>query len=524
MVAAEYADGATLVELAPLRDPALVVPAIAIALGMGDRSECPPLLRVQEFLHDRELLLVLDNFEHVVSAAPEVAALLTAAPRLKVVVTSRAVLRLTGEHVYAVPPLALPDASQLPPLDVLAQLGAVALFVTRVRARLGNFRLTATNAPEIAAICLRLDGLPLALELAAARAALLSPRALLARLDHRLALLADGPRDLPERQRTLRATIDWSYELLDVGEQLLLGRLAVFAGGWTLEAAEAVSGMVGATTADVLAGLHALLDKQLVNRSTGAGGEFRFTMLETIREYALERLTARGELEATQQAHAQYFLEFAERAAPALHGPAQISWLDRLEAEHANLRVAFTSILNTESTGSALRLGDALRHFWVVRGHLAEGRSWLDGALGTILPDSVVDPRVLARTRTAAADLAFHHGDLDAASSHCALAVPLWRKLAETGGDGSEARHPGGDALAYGVLRSILRQDGRVDAVMAELFGLLREIDDPHFLGKCQHALGHLFLETGQVAAAQHALLDGLETFRKLGDARNVEA
>ncbi|HEX9374221.1 MAG TPA: BTAD domain-containing putative transcriptional regulator, partial [Roseiflexaceae bacterium] len=338
-VADHYDHGAAFVPLAPVRDATLVVPAIAATLGLADRSDRPPLVRLQDALRDRNLLLVLDNFEHVADAALDVASLLAAAPRLTVLVTSRALLRIAGEHTYPVPSLALPDPAQLPPPADLAHIDAIALFLARVQARLPGFQLTTANAAEIAAICARLDGLPLAIELAAARAALLSPRMLLARLDRRLAFLTAGPRDLPERQRTLRATIDWSYDLLDLGERLLLGRLAVFAGGWTLAAAEVVCAAVGPLAISVLDGLDALLDKCLVQRTTGSDGEPRFTMLETIREYALERLIELGEAPAAQQAHASYFRDLAERAAPALHGLEQIAWFDQLDEEHANLRV-----------------------------------------------------------------------------------------------------------------------------------------------------------------------------------------
>ncbi|GAC1642453.1 MAG: BTAD domain-containing putative transcriptional regulator [Herpetosiphon sp.] len=518
-VTIQYADGATLVELAPLRDPALVVPAIAAALGLGDQSERPPLVRVQEFIRDRELLLVLDNFEHVVSAAPAVAALLAGAPRLKVVVTSRAVLRITGEHVYPVPSLAVPDAAQFPPLDDLGQVGAVALFVTRVRARLADFRLTARNAPDIAAICLRLDGLPLALELAAARAALLSPRALLARLDHRLALLTDGPRDVPERQRTLRATIDWSYELLDRGEQLLLARLAVFAGGWTLEAAEAVSAAVGATTTDVLAGLHALLDKQLVNRNTGEGGELRFTMLETIREYALERLTERGELAVTQQAHARWFLGLAEQAARAFHGPEQGTWFDRLEDEHANLRVVLAYLLAEEDVASMQRLAGALHWFWYVRGHLTEGRAWLERSFA--LRESAAPLRKPlsfireAQAHFAAGHLASFQGDLPTGRRHLEQSVALCRDL-----DEPAARMILHEALTFLVVTCNWQGDGAAVALLIpEYFALVHALDMPWSNARQAFNLARLELyQHGHIAPAEAHLLEAQAIFQALGD------
>src|SRR5215213_4961430 len=235
-------------------------------------------------------------------------------------------------------------------IEVMAQYGAIALFLARVQASTPSFALTEANAHDIGAICARLDGLPLAIELAAARMKLLSPRMMLARLDRRLALLTDGPRDLPERQQTLRATIDWSYSLLDVGEQLLFGHLAVFAGGWTLDAAEVICPAVGELSTRVLDSLHALLDKHLVQQQLTTNGEPRFTMLETIREYALERLIERGEALATQLAHALYFCDLAERAEPELRGPNQVAWLDQLEEEQANLRAALAWCLDDKMT------------------------------------------------------------------------------------------------------------------------------------------------------------------------------
>src|SRR5262249_19979728 len=296
----ERSDGATFVALAAVRDPELVLAAIAQALGVRESAGQPLLAILKAVLRERQMLLLLDNFEQLTAAAPLLAELLAAVPALQVLVTSRALLRISGEYVFAVPPLALPPTTDLETwergnVSTLERWPAIALFLARVLASTPSFRLTEAKAREVAAIWARLDGLPLAIELAAARMKLLSPRMLLARLSRRLALLTDGPRDLPKRQQTLRATIDWSYSLLDVGEQLLFGRLAVFTGGATLEAAEGVCPAAGELSIRVLDGLHGLLDKHLVQQNSGPDGEPRFTMLETIREYALERLTERSE-------------------------------------------------------------------------------------------------------------------------------------------------------------------------------------------------------------------------------------
>jgi predicted ATPase len=295
-------------------------------------------------LRDQELLLLLDNFEQLTAAAPQVAELLGACAGLKALATSRVRLRVRGEHEFVVPPLALPDPSG--PLDppTLLLAPAVALFVQRAQAFRPAFTVDAANAAAVASICRRLDGLPLALELAAARLKLFSPQALLARLGDRLALLTGGAQDAPERHQTLRATLAWSYDLLTLAEQVLLRRLGVFAGGCTLGAAEAVcADLEGAAPrggAGILDGLSELVDQHLLRAEEGSEGEPRFAMPETIREYALERLAERGEVEALRREHAAYYLALAEQAQPEVHGPEQVAWMRRLVAEHDNLRAA----------------------------------------------------------------------------------------------------------------------------------------------------------------------------------------
>lgn len=388
-VQAAFNQGAYFIALAPLGDPALVLATIAQALGVKENAGQPLLDQLKTALQAQRLLLVLDNFEHVLEAAPFMVELLEACPGLKALVTSRAALHVRGERLYAVPPLLLPDLTQEPAHIKLARIPAVALFVERAQAALPQFRLTAQNAAAVAAICVRLDGLPLAIELAATRVKLLPPEALLARLEQRLAVLTEGGRDLPPRHRTLRGAIAWSYELLDDSEQRLFRRLGVFVGGSTLAGAEAVladdqSASVPART--VLDGLTALINKSLLKQEQGSSDEPRLTMLETISEYALEQLALHGEAEALRRRHADYYLSLAEAAEPhILHGPDQLLWSERLEAEHDNLRAVLTWSCTTQGMEeSGLRLAGALSWFWVVHSHFSEGHRWLTALLARL--------------------------------------------------------------------------------------------------------------------------------------------
>ncbi|MDP8931409.1 MAG: AAA family ATPase [Actinomycetota bacterium] len=410
-VSEEFEGGVYFVPLASVNDPDLVASTIAQSLGLAEatwpRTTGPlpggetrsALDRLMEHLRDREVLLVLDNFEQVLPAAALVTTLLEASPRLKVVVTSRAVLRLYGEHEYPVPPLGLPDPNHLPDLGALTQYEAVALFVQRATAVRPGFTVTNHNAPAIAEICARLDGLPLAIELAAAQIRLLTPEAILARLGSRLRLLVSGPRDLPKRQQTLRETIDWSYELLEASEQRLFARLAVFVAGWSLEEAEAVCGPPEELGMEVFEGLSSLAEKSLVVVREDSP-EPRFAMLETIREFALERLADGGEEEQQRRRHAETYLALAERAEPELVGPERRRWLDRLEREHDNFRSALAWSIQQGEVGTALRLVGALWRLWQARGYLGEGRRWTEEALQ--LPGAESNARVLAKALAAA--------------------------------------------------------------------------------------------------------------------------
>ena len=389
-----FPDGVWFVNLAPISDPALVMPTIAATLGIAEVAGQSLLDMLTWFLRDKHVLLVLDNFEQVLPAAPVVNDLLAAAPGLKVLVTSRATLGLYGEHDVAVPPLQLPDLRRLPPLEWLSQYEAVRLFIDRAQAAKADFAITNENAPAVAEICHRLDGLPLAIELAAVRVRLLPPQALLQRLrpegTRRLTLLTVGRRDLPARHQTLRGAIEWSYSLLDAPEQTLFARLAVFVGNRTLEAVEAVCNAEGDLEVDVLDGLASLVDKSLVRQEEGLEGEPRFVMLETLHEYAWERLEASGEADRLRQRHAAYFVAQAEAAEQALlwGGPEQLRWLDRLEADLDNVRAALQWTFESGATELGLRLAAALVPFCERRALIGEGRRWLETGLASAGPVS----------------------------------------------------------------------------------------------------------------------------------------
>lgn len=437
-VAGDVSDGVCFVSLASVRDPDLVLPAVARAVGVPDDSECPLVESLVTHLRDRHLLLVLDNLEQVADAAPAIAALLAACPQLHALVTSRSVLRVRGEQVLAVPPLVGSEA--------------VALFLQRARMTNPDIGVTEANAATITEVCRRLDGLPLALEIAAARLRVLSPEALLARLSHRLTVLTGGARDLPDRQRTLRDTLAWSHELLGPAEQRLFRRLAVFAGGCDPEAVEAITALGSDVETDpALDTLAELLDSSLLQRAMVAG-VVRFTMLETVREYGLEQLVASGEAEPARRRHAAYFLGLVQEAQLHLRGPEAPSWLDRLEADHDNFRAALEWSL-AEDPEMALGLAAALWRFWWMRGHLREGRAWLERALQA--GEGVAAP-ARAAALTAAGELAERHTDYAAASAWYEAALALWRDLGDTRGTAT---------TLDGLAETAMRQGGYVRLV-----------------------------------------------------------
>ena len=386
----DFPDGVFFVNLAPVSDPALVLPTIARTLDVGPQPGQSERAALKDYLREKRLLLALDNFEQIIAAGVDVADLLAAAPGLEVLVTSREALHLSGEFSYAVPPLpvpppgleqaAPPDGDRWPdPLPRITQYEAVQLFIQRAQAAKADFHVTNANAPAVAEICYRLDGLPLAIELAAARVRLLPPEAILGRLGSRLSLLTGGARDLPARHQTLRNAIAWSYDLLSDDEKALFRRLAVPAGSFTLEAAEAVAGDVGAG-ALLLDGLQSLVDKSLLRQNESGAGEARFEMLDTLREYALEQLAACGEEEATRRAHALFYLSVVEQAAQEIRGPAQVRWYRRLEAEQLNWRAALRWARESDEAILLARLATGLWRFWYRHGVRGEGLEWLETA------------------------------------------------------------------------------------------------------------------------------------------------
>src|SRR5208283_4164453 len=412
-IAEQFPGGVCFVALSAIGDRGLIASAIAQAVGVRETGNTSPQENLIEYVGglSQPMLLLLDNFEHLVSAAPVIAQLLTAGPKLKVVVTSQAPLHVYGEHEFPVPPLALPDFKSTPPLEALSRLPAVALFVERAQAVKHEFTLTKENAAAVAAICARLDGLPLAIELAAARIKLLSPSAMLARLESRLSLLTGGARDLPTRQQTLRNTVDWSYGLLNDAEQTLFRRLSVFTGGCTLEAVEAVCDTKGDLGLDVLDGMASMADKSLAQQVEQADKETRLFMLSTIREYALERLAESEDESATRRAHAAYYLVLAEEGAEDI--ATHPEWLDHFEVEHDNFRLALDYLIETGDAEWGLRLGAGLFRFWETREHLTEGRDAIARILA--LEGAATRPKLRARLLFAAAVLAGEQGDYGSA-------------------------------------------------------------------------------------------------------------
>jgi predicted ATPase len=376
-VAADFPDGLWFVPLAPVRDPDLIASTVAQFLGVPETGERSITEVLTGLLAQRQALLILDNFEHVLEAAPLITDLLAACPAVKVLVTSRAVLRLSGEHDITIPPLASVNPEQLPSLALLREAEAVRLFVDRATAANNDFVQTDATIVDVAILCARLDGLPLAIELAAARTRVLSPRVMLQRLDQRLRLLTGGARDQPARLRSLQGAIAWSYDLLTPDEQALFRRLAVFAGGFSLEAAEAVCRAGASETIDVLDGVASLVDNSLLGREDGAEAiGARFAMLETVHEFALDQLHATGEQAVIQRAHAEPFLALAEQGERELIGPDERIWMERLVLEHANLRAALAWATAQSAPEIGLRLAGALGDFWTGLGTRAAAATY----------------------------------------------------------------------------------------------------------------------------------------------------
>jgi predicted ATPase len=522
-LAPQFADGVAFISLAALRDPRLVVPTVARALGLSETGHEAVDERLMEYLRPRRMLLVLDNAEQLVAAAAPLAAqVLDAAPRLKLLVTSREPLRVRDERVVAVLPLALPDAEHLPDLETLAQVPAVALFVERAQEGKPDFTLTSENAATIVEICQRLDGLPLALELAAARLSLLPPAALLARLEHRLPILTRGARDLPERQQTLRNTIAWSYDLLEADEQQLFRRLAVFVGGFTLEAVEAVCVFDAARTASsseandgaVLEQLAQLLDKSLVQAQQGVGGEPRFTMLETIHEYAQEQLGASGETATVQQRHADYFLTLAEKAEPHMYGQERDVWMARLDREDANLRAALAwSKADSNALQTGLRLVGALAFYWVLHSSVHEGRAWLEGMLERT--DGTDRSAARGKALSGAGWLAWAEGDYEAASPRAEEGLSIARAR-------GDKRESGYAEWLLGLVQMGQRNSAAARPLLEESRTLFKDLGDVYGEASTLYLLGMAAYFSGDRAAARAHYEESLRLFQEQGDVFGV--
>ena len=478
-----FEDGVRFVELGSVRAAELVTAAIAAALGLST-SGGALITDLKSYLRARRLVLVLDNFEQVMGAAPLVAELLGAAPGVVALVTSRMVLRLSGEHEFPVPPLPVPPIGAGGDAAEVQRCASVRLFVERAQAASAGFELTSGNAGAVAEICRRLDGLPLAIELAAARVRLLPPQALLARLDDRMGLLTGGARDLPERQRTLRNTLDWSFDLLSAGEQALFARLGVFAGTFDLPAAEAV----GAAAADpavpgraghVMDTLGSLVDSSLVRPQT-RDGEPRFGLLETIREYALERLRDGADWREAHDRHAAYFLALAEPAPAELQGPGQLAWLDRLETEHGNLGAAMSWLVEQDQLEPAIQLSWATWRFWWLRGHAEELASYVD----ILAKSEHLPPRQRALALSGTGFGLFASGDQATAQPLLEQSLPLYRQAGDMLGAATTA-------AMLGHLLALQHQDARASELLEQTLAPLREAGNDRLAGpeRAQHLL-----------------------------------
>jgi predicted ATPase/class 3 adenylate cyclase len=502
-----FPDGVFFVALAPVSDPRLVVPTIAQTLAVREAAGRSLQESLRWHIGGRRLLLVLDNFEQVLSAAPVVAELLGACRQLKVLITSRAALHVSGEQEYPVPPLSLPDVRQAEACEDLMSSEAVALFVERARAVDPGFAVTDANAAALVDICRWLDGLPLAIELAAARSKLLSPKALVSRLERRFELLQGGPRDLPARQQTLRATVDWSYDLLEAGEQSLFARLAMFAGGCTLEAAEAVCDLGDGP--DVLAGLGALIDKNLLQPRDGVDSDRRVRMLETVREYALERLGERRETDEVARRHAAYYLGLAEQAELEVLGPRQRAWYERLAADLDNLRGALTWSLAHQEAEVTGRLAGALMPFWMSRGHVSEGLRWLEAALehrGSLSRPTLA--KALFAKAFMLLQVGAHHGLADALLEE---SLALFQELGDTTWTVRTV-----SVLGQTAVRA--REFKRGLALREQAVALARGEADEWNLAMALLNLGLSRLQVEDHSRAQVAFEESLELHQALGD------
>jgi predicted ATPase/DNA-binding CsgD family transcriptional regulator/DNA-binding XRE family transcriptional regulator len=505
-IAADFPDGAAFAPLAPLADPALVLPVVAGVLGLREEGGRPVAATLRAALAARRLLLIVDNCEHLLAAAPDLADLLAACPGLALLATSRAPLRLRGEREWAVAPLAIPDLADLPTVGELARNPAARLFVDRARDVAPGFALTQANAAAVAAICRRLDGLPLALELAAARLRLLGPTELLARLDRALPLLAGGARDLPARQRAIRDTIAWSHDLLGPDERALFRRLAPFAGGWDLAAAEAVGG------AGALDGLAALMEQSLVLAEREGAGTSRYRLLEPVREYAWEQLEASGEAATARARHATHYRALATAATAPLLGADQPVWLARLAPEMNNLRAAVRALLDGGDAVGAIELTWALWRFWRLTGRQHEAGRWAEEALAG-------GGMTLSPLRRGWALLTVGVARFEAGDPAAGAALEEGLRLCRAAGDVHGQMmlgYVGRLALAAGDL-------ARAEALFAENLRLARAAGAGWAAAFALVNLGVLALRRGDLAAAEGRFAEALATGRAAGDHLGIQ-
>jgi predicted ATPase/tetratricopeptide (TPR) repeat protein len=510
----QFPNGVFMVALTAIGEPELVGPTIAQTLSIKEERGVALIDSIKEFLRSRRMLLVIDNFEQVISAAPVLNDLLAAAPQVQILVTSRAALHLRGEHEFPVSPLALPDLKRLPTLEELGRYSSIALFVSRAQAMKSDFSLNEANAQAVAEICFKLDGLPLAIELAAARIKLLPPAAMAKRMESRLKMLTGGARDLPERQQTMRGAIAWSYDLLDNEEKTLFNRLAVFVGGCSLEDAEAVCNAADPLGIDVLDGVTSLVNKSLLRQKEHEGAEGRFSMFETIREFALDQLMQTEELEVIRDAHLSFYLDLAEQGESELTGSSQAIWLDRFDMDHDNLRAALSYTVEKKRFKEGLQLAGALWRFWDVRGHVTEGRGVLEELL-TLTQAIAVAPNVRAKALNGAGVLAGNQGDLARQTSIVEEGLKLYRELDDKPGIAQSINNLGSIAYSQGDYP-------QAEAFYSESLGIRREINDLWGVANSLNNLGSVAFSQGDCDRSIALHSESLALREQLGDKRGI--
>jgi predicted ATPase/class 3 adenylate cyclase len=503
-----FPDGIYFVPLGTISQWDLVLPTIAQAMGLVDPGS-QPLERLADHIGDKCILLVLDNFEQVNDAAPQIAELLVRAGKVSVLVTSRSPLRVSGEREYPVPPLGVPDPRHLPDLEQFSTYESVALFIERATAVRPDFAVTGANAPAVAEICVRLDGLPLAIELAAARVRVLTPQAIMERLGDRLKLLSGGSRDLPERQQTLRGAIAWSHDLLEGPDQRVFARFAVFAGGATLDAIERVVFDTG-DEADPLDAITSLVDKSLIRQESELDGEPRFRMLSTIREFAMEKLGERGEADEMGDRHAAWILSLVEEGAAGIFGEDQKRVLDRFDHEHDNIRAALARAIALDRAEMAMLIFTPSWRFWQMRGYLAEGREHARRVLA--LPDCAEFPEARAAALEAAGGIAYWQGDLLAARAWYEEAL----ELARASGDLARIANA---AYNVGFTFALSKEDQlQARSLAQEALDLYRQLGDEAGVGRTLWGLSNTYYFFGDFTGGMGLVKEGLEIFRRLND------